>query len=93
MTANQASPSTPHADPIGNIITPYFQFALIFAIEGLDVNDPPPTLVPKSAILVLFFNPALASIKDVEADTDSRGPGLVFRMGLLRGNIDSLFFG
>jgi hypothetical protein len=69
---------------------PYFQVALIFAIEGLDVNEPPPTLAPKSAMLVLFCNPALASTKDVEAETDSLGPGLD---ELLSGNIDSLFLG
>jgi hypothetical protein len=69
---------------------PYFQVALIFAIEGLDVNEPPPILAPKSAMLVLFCNPALASTKDVEAETDSLGPGLD---ELLSGNIDSLFLG
>jgi len=68
---------------------PYFQVALMFAIEGLDVNEAPPALIPKSAILVLFFNVPLESTKVVEADTDSRGLGLVWDKGLLRGIIDA----
>ena len=71
-------------------VTPYFQFPLMFAIEGLDAKEPPPTLPPISAILVLFFNVPLASTKVVEADTDSLGPGLD---GLLSGIIEALFLG
>ena len=84
--------STMHKNINGSIVlspqTPYFH-AFIFAIEGLDVNEPP-SLTPRSAVLVLFFNVPLASTKFVGAETDSLGPGLD---GLVMGIIDARFLG